>query len=373
MFDRLGPAMRRALAAVRASDPMEATRLLQDALGNGSAMEPSSTDHAVRETGSAFQPIPAPPRMGLGETINRLRSGSDLHALRPARAPDLPEGTAFLKRSISTHSGSRDYRLFVPSCHRPRGLVVMLHGCKQDAEDFAAGTAMNLSAEAEGMLVAYPTQARSSNATGCWNWFRPEDQRRGGGEPDIIAAMTRSVLDEYAVGPSAFIAGLSAGGAMAAVMAATYPDLYEAVGVHSGLPHGSAWDVSSALAAMRSGPTNHATSRPRSSSPAPRHIVFHGSRDHVVVPANAQALLDEVRSSHPSAQVFERSLTAGSRKVKHTEVLNQNGVPQAEVWLIEGAGHYWSGGDPRGSFSKPEGPSASREMMRFFLGRRHEG
>lgn len=368
MFERLGPAMRQALAAVRASNPMEATRLIQDALRSGSAAAPVSNEQALPESKLAFPPGPAPRPMGLGETINRLRSGSDLRSLRPARALNLPEGTAFLKRSISTRSGSRDYRLFVPSCHHPRGLVVMLHGCKQDAEDFAVGTAMNLSAEAEGLLVAYPTQARSSNATGCWNWFRPEDQRRDQGEPDIIAAITRTVLSEYSIGRGAFVAGLSAGGAMAAVLAATYPDLYEAVGIHSGLPHCSAWDVPSALAAMRSGPPERTpSSRPAPAMPS-RLIVFHGSRDNVVVPANAQALLDAARFSYPNARVMERSLTAGSRSVKHTAFLTHDQIPQAELWLIEGAGHYWSGGDPQGSFAKPEGPHASREMIRFFLG-----
>ena len=368
MFDRLGPAMRQALAAVRASNPMEATRLLQDALENGSAATPLSTDQALPEPTSAVPQGPAPLRLGLGETISRLRSGSDLSSLRPARALNLPDGTAFLKRSITTRSGTRDYRLFVPSCHRPRGLVVMLHGCKQDAEDFAAGTAMNLSAEAEGLLVAYPTQARSANATGCWNWFRPEDQRRDQGEPDIIAAITRAVQNEYSIGRRAFVAGLSAGGAMAAVLAATYPDLYEGVGIHSGLPHGSAWDVTSALAAMRSGPTEHAPRLRAAPSMPPRQIVFHGSRDRVVAPANAQALLDAARRSYPDARVSERSLTAGSRSVKHTAFIAQDQTPQAEFWLIEGAGHYWSGGDPRGSYAKPEGPNASREMIRFFLG-----
>src|SRR5690349_2444338 len=142
MFDHLGPAMRRALAAVRASNPGEATRLLQHALGNHNAAKVSSTSEDLSERESSFQPDGSMQRMGLGETIFRLRNGLDLPLRRTALAPSLPEGTAFLKRSVRTSSGSRDYRLFVPSCNRPRGLVVMLHGCKQDAEDFAAGTAM---------------------------------------------------------------------------------------------------------------------------------------------------------------------------------------------------------------------------------------
>lgn len=349
MLDRLGPAMRRALAAVRASDPAEATRLIQGALSRAPA-----------EDGGT-----AAPGMGLAETLTRLRNGSDPQTLRPTRAPSLPDGCAFLKRSISTHAGAREYRLFVPSSATPRGLLVMLHGCKQNAEDFATGTTMNLAAEAEGMLVAYPTQASAANPTGCWNWFRPEDQERGAGEPHIIAEMTRALIAQYVPGQRAFAAGLSAGGAMAAVMGATYPDLYEAVGIHSGLPYRSARDVATAMAAMR----GQSGMRSLSSS-TPRQILFHGGADHIVVAANATAMMDAARRSHPTAQALERRFTSGARQVNHTELVAQDGTVQAEAWLIEGAGHYWSGGDPRGSYAKSEGPSASREMMRFFLGRR---
>ncbi len=364
MFDRLAPAMRRALAAVRASDPMEATRLLQDALNAPGKQPARSESRSPAPAGTAT-------RLSLGETLARLRSGADLQQLRPAREPGLPEGTAFLKRSIGTNAGGRNYRLFVPSSHRPRGLIVMLHGCKQTAEDFATGTAMNLLAEAEQMLVAYPAQARSANATGCWNWFREEDQRREGGEPSIIAEMTRAIMTEYALEQRAFVAGLSAGGAMAAVMGATHPDLYEAVGIHSGLPYGSARDVGTALAAMRGNLAHKGVGRPAAPTSAlPRQIVFHGSADQTVVPANAQALMESARLAHPAAQVVERPLTSGSRQVKHTEIIDRDGTVRAEFWLIDGAGHYWSGGDPRGSYAKPDGPDASREMMRFFLGRR---
>ena len=263
MYDRLGPAMRRALAAVRASDPTKATRLLQDALSKAPNEGGASTPSGAPQLASPSSVAAA--RMGLGETLARLRSGADLQPLRPTRTPSLPEGCAFLKRTISTHAGSRDYRLFVPSSSTPRGLLVMLHGCKQNAEDFAVGTAMNLVAEAEGVLVAYPTQPRTANPSGCWNWFRPEDQLRDTGEPHIIAEMTRALLAEYLPGKGAFVAGLSAGGAMAAAMGAIYPDLYEAVGIHSGLPYRSARDVSTAMAAMRGERmpnAGHFTSRP---------------------------------------------------------------------------------------------------------------
>jgi poly(hydroxyalkanoate) depolymerase family esterase len=368
MFDHLGPAMRRALEAVRASDPVKATRLLQDALS--SAPKGEGAPLAIKEHRLSPPSGAATARMSLGETLASLRSGLDLQ-LRPTRAPSLPEGSAFLKRSINTHAGSREYRLFVPSSATPRGLLVMLHGCKQNAEDFAIGTAMNLVAETEGVLVAYPTQARTANPPGCWNWFRPEDQQRDTGEPHIIAEMTRALIAEYLPGQRVFVAGLSAGGAMAAVMGAIYPDLYEAIGIHSGLPYRSARDVSTAMAAMRGEVgTNagHATSAP--SSTFPRQILFHGGDDRVVVPANAMALMEAARRSHPSAQALERCFTSGSREVKHKELVSQDGTVQAEAWLVEGAGHYWSGGDPQGSYAKREGPNASREMMRFFLGRR---
>lgn len=369
MLDRLRPAMRRALAAVRASDPMAATAIIQAALRGTPEREPASGK--PQESAPASARGSAPRRMSLGETLAKFRNGPDVRPPRPGQEPELPDGSAFLKRSITTFAGSRNYRLFVPSSGNPRGLIVMLHGCKQNAEDFATGTAMNIAAENENMLVAYPTQALPANSTGCWNWFRPEDQGRGTGEPHIIAEMTRAILSEYGLGETACVAGLSAGGAMTAVMGATYPDLYEAIGIHSGLPYRSAGDVSSALAAMRGHLADNV--HPSPAAALPRQIVFHGSRDHIVVPANAQALMDGARRSCPSAQAFERRFTSGSREVRHTELVARDGSVKAEAWLIDGAGHYWSGGDPKGSFAKPDGPSASAEMMRFFLGRRYRG
>jgi poly(hydroxyalkanoate) depolymerase family esterase len=360
MFDHLGPAMRRALAAARAADPGEATRVIQEALGG---MKRSAAE-------ATPLPLPAPAtirRRGMGETFSAMRSGATIEELRPARQPATPAGATFLKRNITTTSGSRDYHLFVPSARSPKGLVVMLHGCKQHAEDFAAGTTMNAVAEAESMLVAYPTQTRGANPSQCWNWFRPEDQQRGRGEPHIIAEMTRAIMTEHGIRDCVFVAGLSAGGAMAAVMGATYADLYDAVGIHSGLPYRAAHDVSSALGAMRGDirASRHVATQQR----VPRQIVFHGSRDNTVVPANARTLKDAARKAHDAAETVERRFTAGSRRVEHTAIIGRDGIPMAETWMIEGAGHHWIGGDPAGSYAKAEGPNASREMMRFFLGR----
>lgn len=360
MFDDLGPAMRRALAATRATNLTEATRVIQEALRGAPGQDAPPSDTKPSR--------PARPRKSLGDTLSALRKGADVAELRPIRQPDMPEGSAFLKRSIRTTAGNRDYRLYVPTSAKPRGLVVMLHGCKQNAEDFATGTTMNLVAEAEHMMVAYPAQTHQANPSQCWNWFRPEDQSRDGGEPHIIAELTRAVMAEYGITRQVFVAGLSAGGAMAAVMAATYPELFEAAGIHSGLPYRSAHDVSSALGAMR-GDLRMSKQR-GSSSGFSRQIVFHGSRDHTVVPGNAEALMEAAAAAHGKTEKFERQFTTGSRRVAHTELLGTEGIPVVETWLIDGAGHYWIGGNPKGSYAKPEGPSASREMMRFFLGRR---
>lgn len=371
MFDQLGPAMRRALAAARASDPVEATRVLQQALGVTPNHAPDWPPKPASDGQEA--PTEAPPRRrrGLGETLDALRSAGDVSLLRRVRPLVLPEGSAFLRRSVMTASGGRDYRLFVPSTHRPRGLIVMLHGCKQNAEDFALGTCMNRAANDEGLLVAYPTQIRSANAMGCWNWFRPEDQTRDTGEPLIIAELTRALIAEFELGSKVFVAGLSAGGAMAAVMGANYPEIYEAVGVHSGLPYRSAHDVNSALAAMRGVPQGRSG---HSSAPLPswatRLIVFHGSQDRTVAPSNGERLISSLRGSNPSAAVNEHNFTSGSHAVRFTEIIEADGKLSGESWFVEGASHHWIGGDPAGSFAKAEGPSASREMVRFFLGQR---
>ena len=273
--------------------------------------------------------------------------------LRGARhvPPPLPEGASWEARRHDGPDGARDYRLFLPSPRTggPVAVLVMLHGCTQNPEDFARGTRMCAVAERHDLAVVWPQQGPAHNPQSCWNWFRPEDQRREGGEPAIIAAITREVLGELGLPEGrAAVAGLSAGGAMAAILAVTHPDLFAAAGIHSGLPAGAARDVASAFAAMRSGGGHQRAGAPL--------IVFHGTADATVAPVNADALVpgSGVETRHEErARRWTRLVTGGGD----------------ELWRVEGGGHAWFGGDAGGSYADPLGPDASEEIVRFALGR----
>jgi poly(hydroxyalkanoate) depolymerase family esterase len=258
----------------------------------------------------------------LGKALAKLRrttlprfSLDGLTVGRPRKALEIPDGAQFLSRSFTCAAGSRNYKLYIP--RRPqtgrRALLIMLHGGTQDADDFAAGTRMNALAEEHGFIVAYPSQSKAANASLCWNWFSPENQMRGRGEPAIIAGITSEIVAEYAVDPArVFVAGLSAGGAMAAVMGATYPDLYAAVGVHSGLPYRSAADLPSAFAAMRGELRGRRSRKSRGTgddNPRFRTIVFHGDADKIVHPSNA-AYMIEAQKAGKSVERAEARHTA---------------------------------------------------------------
>jgi poly(hydroxyalkanoate) depolymerase family esterase len=291
------------------------------------------------------------------------------------RAPvHVPAGARFEKRSYANEAGSRTYKLYVPSAYNRQALplVVMLHGCTQSPDDFALGTQMNELAQERTFLVCYPAQSQSANVSKCWNWFNAGDQQRDQGEPSLVAGITRWIMRDYAVEPGrVFIAGLSAGGAAAAVMGSTYPDLYAAIGVHSGLACGAATDIPSAFDAMRQGRSpavwdERAHGGLRRAVPT---IVFHGDGDMVVNPINADQVIAQSKAAADLRTTISRGTARGGMCYTRTVQADASGQPILEQWVVHGAGHAWSGGSSAGSYTEPRGPDASREMMRFFLER----
>jgi len=295
----------------------------------------------------------------------------------PPSQADVEPGR-FIDGSFTNAAGTRPYKLFIPSgaSSGPRPLLVLLHGCKQNPADFAAGTRMNELAQSRGWIVLYPGQQKTANQMGCWNWFQEADQQRGRGEPSIIADMARQVAAEHGADMSrVFVAGLSAGGAMAAIMATTYPELFAAAGIHSGLPHAAANDLVSALQAMKKGPSSRAQdAAARRESVVVPTIVFHGDRDTTVHPCNGDEVIARARFSSSQAAMAsssgrvetERGQVPGGHAYTRKIHRDERGVCDAEHWIIHGAGHAWSGGSAKGSYTDPRGPDASAEMLRFF-------
>lgn len=386
----------RATGTLRSGDPAGVTAIVQNALalagltGSGGGIpagDPAGTmpmPNALPGGGRAYRHSSATGRLRkpLGQVIQTLQDGAKRLKLeglpglgRPLQAPELPlpDGAKFLDERYSCAAGARRYRLYVPSTAKEglQGLIVMLHGCTQSPEDFAAGTGMNALAEQHRLLVVYPAQTGGDNSMSCWNWFRPGDQKRDAGEPAIIAGLTESLRDQYAIpADRIFVAGLSAGGAMAVIMGETYPELYGAVGVHSGLAYGAANDVMSAFAVMRGqaviGP---APSRKPAGGPeaGPRVIVFHGSADTTVHPSNAERIIAGKGAAAGKPSRFEPGAATGTRGYTRIVVRREDGTHGIESWTIEGAPHAWSGGHPSGSYTDPHGPDASAAMLRFFL------
>lgn len=272
----------------------------------------------------------------------------------------------FIARTFSNHAGTRPYKLYIPEGghKQARSLIVMLHGCMQSPDDFATGTQMNVAAEAHGSLVAYPAQTRQANAQKCWNWFNQGDQQRDFGEPALIAGITQQVMEDFSIDPGqVFVAGLSAGGAAAAIMGNAYPDLYAAVGVHSGLACGAARDMQSAFAVMQSGAGGV---RGSSSGTVIPTIVFHGERDTTVNPRNGEAVVAQAVSGTTRTRV-ELGRVPGGHAYKRTLYFDCDGKIVVENWVVQGGGHAWFGGSSAGSYTDSRGPDATKEMMRFFL------
>lgn len=298
---------------------------------------------------------------GLGAAMAPFLRASGGHAVTPDRLQ-------MAQHSFSCSDGSRDYRTYVPTVGGDghTGLVVMLHGCTQNPEDFATGTGMNALADTHGFVVVYPHQSRGENSQSCWNWFRRGDQRRDRGEPAILAGIAREVAQRHSLPDDRiYAAGLSAGAAMAVILGQTYPDVFAAVGVHSGLAYGAATDVPTAFAAMAG--RGQGASAVSADAPAVPTIVFHGTADSTVHPSNADRIVQDV-GSNGGRQTVEttRDGMASGRRFQQSVSMTVEGAPQLEDWRIEGLGHAWSGGQPGGSFTDQKGPDASAEMVRFF-------
>ena len=383
-------AMAEATRLTRQGRLVEATALIQQTLASPAVTRQTpDLPSAEEETGGTPGRYPDPPpalsaregthlRRVLPGWIPRRRSlpsrsaSSLRRPQRPATLATKRPAGRFEAFSYTDAAGTRAYRLYVPTGHNggPLPLVVMLHGGTQDAATFAAATGMNDFAERQTFLVAYPEQPSSANAGKYWNWFVPGHQRRDAGEPSLIAGITRQVTDRYGADATrVYVAGFSAGGAMAAVMAAVYPDLYAAVGVHSGLPYAAAGDVASAFAAMKQGPS-HAARPPARPLPL---IVFHGDRDAIVAHANAAGLIDHVlAAASPDGRpgtlpaAVTRGQVPGGHAYTRTCYQDPAGAALAERWIIHQGGHAWSGGVPHGSYTDARGPDASAEFIRFF-------
>ena len=394
--------MGEALALVRGGRLQEATDMLMGH-HNGAPAEAAvqqATPPVAPPATGRFSNLAARGLAGVQDVLNKLDPRptqapstpafvADAAAAQPAgakrqaaqtqtTAPSASEPGRF-ERVAFTHQGaSHNYWLYTPQAAAPaegRPLVMMLHGCTQDASNFARGTRMNAAAETAGALVLYPTQSQSANANGCWNWFRPEDQRAGAGEPALLLAMVRHAMADQSVDRRrVYVAGLSAGGAMAAVLAQQHPEVFAAAGVHSGLAPGAAKNMMGALSAMKSGAKGWSAPPAKGDARPVPMIVVHGDADHTVHQRNGEQLLQAAAQGVATAvQTQEKGVSADGQRYTRTCVVDPAapGKAVAEHWLLHGAGHAWSGGDARGSYACAQGVNASAEMLRFFLS--HQG
>lgn len=312
----------------------------------------------------ALTPKPTRSRKGAGRAMGLVRSGVR------AVTPRVSSGAQYLARKHRCAAGVRDYKLYIPkqARARPRGVILMLHGCHQTPDDFAAGTHMNGLADKHGLIIAYPAQGSRDNLSACWNWFKPAHQHRGAGEPAILASLARKLRREFGLGRDAvFVAGLSAGGAMAAILADVYPDVFAAAGIHSGLARGAAGNVLSAMTAMRKG--GGAVGTPvvgPHQRPLVRRILFQGDADGTVHASNAAKIVAAALGPDPmSARTVTRRVR--DRAYLRSDYAGADGTVLVELWMIEGGGHAWSGGRKTGSYTDSTGPDASAQMVRFFL------
>lgn len=358
-------AMQQALRLTKAGDLMAATRSIQHALAGPAG--------ATRGANPRYDRRPAIAREACID--------GEFRVVDDGATPDAPQGERgksgvgeFRQHRFSCEAGELVYKLFIPAGLDTVGapLLVMLHGCTQTPDDFARGTRMNQLAAEQGYVVAWPAQSVQRNQNRCWNWFRGNDQERGQGEPAILAALTRQLVASHQLDARrVYVAGLSAGGAMAAVLASTHPDVFAAIGAHSGLPIGLASDIPSAFAAMRKGGGRGRGKLVRGIDPVPA-IVFHGDSDTTVHPSNGHGVIEQSLGqgkgpgNEGTSTTVEHAVAPGGRSFTRTVHRTAAGRVAAEHWVVHGSAHAWSGGDAAGSYTDPGGPDASAQMLRFF-------
>jgi len=327
-------------------------------------------DNAETAVASPATPLPS-------ESETKKTSSED----EPPHSDD-PIAQAGAHRWLSKRfeHGNERYRfkVYVPTAYegQPLPMIVMLHGAQQDPDDFASGTEMNIVAEENGFIVVYPEQSESSNPLRCWNWFMPANQTRESGEAAAVAALTREVAATYNVDRArVYIAGMSAGGALAVNLAVTHPELYAAAAIHSGLAFGVADEQMTALCAMNDGKGKVRLPDTLSDGPKPRAvplIVFHGDADDTVHPRNSEQIVAMSRLLHgmsddtvtPSS-IYVADDAGGHAYTRHV-FHDRDGESIGEQWVVHGLGHAWSGGHPDGTHTDMRGPAASREIARFF-------
>lgn len=361
MFDPFKRARSRTKKKMRRAATSAFNSLLTSMLSPATPKKRKAPKAAAKPKVARAKP-PAKPRPAVRKAPAKSRGPATAKA-----RTTVPRGASFKSGVHACAFGTRSYKLYIPAVAKtaeaPMPLVVMLHGCRQSPDDFAKGTGMNALAEEFGFLVLYPAQEQKSQVNRCWTWYKPGDQGRGAGEPALLADLVRVILAEQAADPArVYVAGLSAGASAGLILANAYPDIFAAVGAHSGLPVGAAHDEGSAVIAMKNGAPGQ---RPATAMPT---INFHGSADRVVNPRNGRFVAARALEPYRGLDNTEKTgAVPGGRGYVRIVHRVGRGRPVTESWVITGSGHAWSGGNPAGSYTDPKGPDASREMVRFFL------
>ena len=295
-------------------------------------------------------------------------------------------------QSYKDSTSNHQYFVYTPTTYHVRTavpLLVMLHGCTQTAEDFAVGTGMNQLAEQYGFIVAYPQQMRKANRILCWNWFKSAHQFRNRGEPARIARIVQAIrqnTSQWTIDSNQiYVAGASAGAAMAVILGANYPDIFAAIGVHSGIEYQAVTSIISAFKVMRHGGPDPVSQGQRAFESMGSYkrvvptIVFQGTRDRIVPPISGDQVVQQwMQTNHLASHglyladfKYPTRTTPGQVPGGYAYPMyswkDSRGKEIQAYWKINGLGHAWSGGSPSGSYTDPQGPNASEAMYQFFM------